>query len=1693
MAEEWPGLDAPSAAPGPPPAPPQDWPGLDSEPMAMEVSAKQKPGEWPGLDPVQPSAPAPVGAAQTLPGEVPHGESGAVATFGAEAAKAAIGLPAEALKGLGVGVGQLSDQPIEQGSMYQMGKKLQHYADTWGATEESLKAHPIAGGAGSVVGGVAGALPALGAAGLAAPAVGVGAGAGILGAGAGLFAASAAGNTFNAALLKGADENTASQAAGLSALVGGALGVVPLGVVLAPVRAYAPTLTGWAAWTLEKALRSGIVFTGVGEAQEFLGRQIAQNFYDPQAGYSPDVSRLLGSFIGGGIIGTVTPQMLHNERTRPLTDTTVLQSQQDQKPKTTPAIARAEAEALRTAGGAPPLVNEALSEAAGIATEPKTPRFTLYHGSGAEFDRIDPTKLGTGEGNAAFGHAEFYGGENPLTGRDYQNRMGGYFYGREPYDGTNPAHKAAMLLEINGSREQAIRAAEEAVAADTTRGESPARAINNAAAEVLRSEAPLEPLEHRGFFYTAEIRRPKEQFLDWDRSLGEQSPYVQLRVGRALQEVGVDTAGMFQAPGRALYSSLSRVLGSDAAASEVLSKHGIAGNRYLDALSRGLPPPTMPVEGGSIVEQKGGRFTILDQYNAKITDAATRADAEAMLRGEKPIGEVPRSYNAAVFKAHDVEITHRNGVPLKPEEQRAIQNVQFGVPVENSHGRAIVNGHELENIGTDELRTFAPPAGGEPGVPVGRNGYDINRSAMEAGGVKDFPPTPVTEASAPLRNVVKGLYPDGKVPPGLHAAAAGVDHFWNTVKWLWDLRALTDANPHIEPLVRYTSEQDTMKLFATQWQVKAEETLRTAWKLREGMKQNLYKFINDYINLRYLSVEERKAGVIRLPTNVEMAKLFKLHGVDDQAQKVFHRMDADFREFVGEMFGVMRRSALDLPGKEQKRALDGITAQEKALFDRPYFPATRYGLFTISTRGPDGPRYYRYETKREQDKALRHMRAQAKPGDEFTPGKLPQSSLPFSGLPKQMLEVIEKQFVPHSKDAGELRAALKQMEFEMNPVRGFGMKFGRGAPVPGYSTEFFRNYANFFFHGSSYLARMKHVDGLKGALKDLRDSSFHAPDRVKRAEIADFVEQHYQKMLDPRGDWAKTRAFMFHMVLGFRPASAATNLTQTFISTYPHLAAQFGDLGAIRSMTKASTNIQNFYRRSTIIGMTDPQMRAMAELMQAGRIRGALAPEMAALSEGRGLLGGYGLNRAQTALTHFLKLSSAMFEGTEQMNRRVAGMATYDLAMRNPENKFVKQAITQDAQFYAELISGSRTGHRFPPNEAAAIVAAKAMIDRTQFQYSKEYRPAYLSGPIGSTVGLFKLFTHRMLWNMYNYPSAAMRQLLIMGFLGGLMGIPGFQDLNGILKAIGVNVFGKDWDLEDEARRFAVDVLGMKGGKGILDDPFTIVKGFASRGYGIPALADFLGEWAGVGKIPIPELDRTAAISLNNILPLDFGVLFGAGASKDPAKAFGDAVSKGMGPVGSYGYNTYKAMMNIREEWDTLRRWEKVAPTFLANMSHAARVYVKGAEVSQSGAKVIRFDPHDTEHMMEAIAMGLGYQPFRLTKEWSRIRAEAEAKAFWDVRREMLLNQYWAAVQARDRDDQKRVIGSIQNFNRQIQGTDARGKVITPEVLDQSVERRFTAKSKQEAGIPASEGDVPLVRGIRRLFPGAEVDQRRVR
>ena len=81
--------------------------------------------------------------------------------------------------------------------------------------------------------------------------------------------------------------------------------------VLRPVQRHAPGILDWAQARLLGALQRGTTFASISQAQEWLGQQVAQNFYDPKDGYTFEIRRVLGDLLTAGFLSQppMTPEV----------------------------------------------------------------------------------------------------------------------------------------------------------------------------------------------------------------------------------------------------------------------------------------------------------------------------------------------------------------------------------------------------------------------------------------------------------------------------------------------------------------------------------------------------------------------------------------------------------------------------------------------------------------------------------------------------------------------------------------------------------------------------------------------------------------------------------------------------------------------------------------------------------------------------------------------------------------------------------------------------------------------------------------------------------------------------------------------------------------------------------------------------------------------------------------------------------------------------------------------------------------------------------------------------------------------------------------------------------------------------------------------------------------------------------------
>lgn len=910
------------------------------------------------------------------------------------------------------------------------------------------------------------------------------------------------------------------------------------------------------------------------------------------------------------------------------------------------------------------------------------------------------------------------------------------------------------------------------------------------------------------------------------------------------------------------------------------------------------------------------------------------------------------------------------------------------------------------------------------------------------------------------------------------AAAAVADRFSRTSNLMLSLPQVAKRNSHIRELQMYNETIRIMANDRVQMADRAVSTLKPWRRIGKPQTIALNKVIDDYMNMRYLTPQERARGVQRLPTQQELDALYQKHGVTPSTVALFDKIRTDFiymlDRYGDNLMNAAQRMTDPLASALRMREIAVSLGKMKS---KPYFPAMRFGDYTLTIRDAKGRvvHFETFETERQRN-AAREMAEGVYPSSVFdhAMGVLPEDVKPLLGMPPGLLDRV-KDTLSLSKTQEKM---MEELRFELAPGQSFKHRFQKKDLTSGYSEDFMRAYANYMFHGSSYIARTKYVEDLETFIKAVRTQSEFMPDGTKRGMIANFMSQHLADIIDAKSDFVKLKGMIFHWALGFNPKAAALNLSQQYISTLPFLGSKFGDVAALAEMTKAQTSLSTMYKEATLKTQTDLMSRALVEGIRDGSLTEAMAPELAGISEGRNMGRYLGGHRMEKLWYDFSKMSAMMFQTTEAWNRRVTFRAAFNLAMRDPAQKHVVETVNQNQIRYGELRNQGWNHH-----EASAYVTAADAVRTTQYEYAAYARPRIFSGKKGALF-IFKSFVQNTLFMLWNNPGTAARSLLVMGFLGGAMGLPGMEDLSGILKAVAWKLFGKDFDLEREAREFANSVTD-----GSID-PGLMLHGISREGFGFPAALDYLGESVGLGDVPFPTVDESGSIGLGQISPVDFGAMFGP--TRDQNSAALQATQQAAGAAFGMTFAMYKSLTDTQHSWNDPMRWMRVMPAAARNVTKAYQAYSSGVLRTANGTPIQTFDVNDTEQMAEAIAMGLGYTPLSVSSQYDRMGAMAEIKTYWQVRHDILLHQATAAYQSGDREEFERQKQAIKNFNRMLP-RELRAFAVTPEGLTQSIKANVKGDAAAMQNRVTNIRDAGVKMIVDETYPMMEVGRRTVR
>lgn len=915
---------------------------------------------------------------------------------------------------------------------------------------------------------------------------------------------------------------------------------------------------------------------------------------------------------------------------------------------------------------------------------------------------------------------------------------------------------------------------------------------------------------------------------------------------------------------------------------------------------------------------------------------------------------------------------------------------------------------------------------------------------------------------------VNGVF-DGRPPKEAQQAKAYADKF----NWMWKtftgIHQLAAANRHIRALAEYVDTVRAAQQVKQQIKIRSDEVLRKWTRLGETQADAVSKLLDEVQYMTYLSDVEKKAKVARHPTMPELLALAQKHGVTKAGLAVYAEVGKSFQEFLTRLEDVLRRDAMKMSDTIQRDLkLVGITKHMAALRAKPYFPSMRFGSYTLVVRNAKGSviHFETFESERTRRSAMRAIQSSIAPDDVMQVGFLDKTVRPLLGVPTQLLDMMSEKLKLNNIQ----RDQLEQLKFELSPAESFRHRFQHKKMVAGYSMDFRRAYAKYFFHGANHLMKAQYADRLRALAKMAKAEVAKEPDITKREKIVAYMTSHTDAWLDPKPDWAALSGVAFHFHLAWSAAAATQNLTQTLLTSHPFLGAKFGRVSATAALVNATRGLENFYRKRTLERHTNFAQKALFQGMEEGVIKETQAVELAGYADG-GLLGaGFGGNKVQRAIVKFNEWGAFMFEMSEQFNRRVVFRATLDLAMKNPQARYVREAVARN-----NLIFQARRAEGWTENEAAAYVTAVDATKETQFEYGKEFAAPVARGKARSLL-VFKTFQQSYFMFLVNNRDARIHSLLVLGLLGGFMGAPFAEELKQLLKIIGWMVFGKDWDITHEARKHIIELLGEKNGEVAAD---LMLHGGAKRGFGMHDVGDML---FGTNN-PIPMFDRSKAMAFGGFLPVELDKFFGP-PLQTTEKAVAEQAQKASGAIFGVGFAAYSAMRDTQLSWKDAKRWEAIMPRAIRNVSMATRGAVSGGERTKTGGQIIEYDPRDPQGAAELIGMGMGYSPYRKNYEWEKAMAKHDAAKMIDIQRTQIVGQFSNAVLGKDPQERASMLQAVRDFNKGLEGPE-RAKAITSDSLEKSVETKARDRALKERGLSSKTSDIPIYRDVEsKMFPG---------
>lgn len=763
------------------------------------------------------------------------------------------------------------------------------------------------------------------------------------------------------------------------------------------------------------------------------------------------------------------------------------------------------------------------------------------------------------------------------------------------------------------------------------------------------------------------------------------------------------------------------------------------------------------------------------------------------------------------------------------------------------------------------------------------------------------------------------------------------------------------------------------------------------------------------------------------------------------------KIKKDFIEFLNELEVVSKEDAMRrFDGERLNEELRRIAADVNKLRAKPYFPLSRFGKYAVDVVDAQGktvdfeqfqsklPSMNEVGVKLGKAKLAQKYASQIKnKGWKITETYIEDNLKGFHEMPPMLIERLGKEL---GLEESQMKV-LKDIGYKSSPNQSFRKRMLKAKKTPGFSEDAMRSYANYFFHGSSHLARLRYSTQLSNSITEVRASAKALKeaglDSTSRKKLVDFLEKHFDYIMSPKNEWAGLRAYGFIHYLGFMPKAAFVNLTQVPLVTLPYLAARLSesrlpgvtDLKVMKELVSASRDV-SFMTKGKKGKLKSEERDVLDRALEEGVTDQSFATTMAAISQGRFLAKAMSVTKGGRVVRDILGKSTYLFSMAEGFNRRATLLATY---------RMFRKAGSKHEEAYQE---------------------ARTAVEKTQFEYASWNRARFMRGRVGANVFLFQQYVQNMLF----FAARDKGNLRFLGMLAAVAGVQGMPGMEHVLSLIDkmLSTENKKYDSRKEMRDFFVE----------LDlNPDLLMHGLGRYSFG----ASFIGDQLG---IPIPEVDMSGSLSLGRIIP---GLEPLLREGQDFTNQFTETSKDVTGAVFSLPISLWQAAMD--DDPRVIKRFERAMPSFLRSPVKAYRMLEEEGVTTRSGAKLADFDVRRPEDAASLILQIGGFRSTKEARAFERLFATKETVAFYAERKEALMHDYAYVVRSGNTQARKEAIDEIKQYNREVP---FKGLGISTKDLRQSLKGKARSKALLERGI-ISKRSVQITREIEAAYPDEEL------